>query len=406
MGRFDHVPQRSSAPIFAGLVEPTGDGVSELVRWRRPIGTFVIGVVAFVATRTDPRPGWHGLGLVVLVALVAVLAGGAVLLLGPTDRRPPLPLEVLLFLVVAAGSVVLVWFEPNGAGFVGGFVLAGSAAARLRGSSGVALTLFVVVGLGVAGVVGAHRPLLPTAINLLGLIAFYRLGLYARRLRARTTESVTLLAELRETREAQVLAAALAERQHLAREMHDVLAHSLSSLVLHLEGARLLAVRSEAEPRLTDAIERAHHLAQAGLSEARQAIGTLRDDDLPGPERLATLAEEFQRDTGVPCALTVTGGPPELRAQTRLTLYRVAQEALTNVHKHARPERVEVRLDYERDGARLTVEDIATTPTTNPASDDHGYGVSGMRERAELLGGDLTAEPTATGFRVTLWAPA
>lgn len=382
--------------------------MSELVRWRRPIGTFVIGVVAFVASRTDPRPGWHGLGLVVLLALVAVLAGGAVLLLGPTDRRPPLPVEVLLFFVVALGSGVLVWFEPNGAGFVGGFVLAGSAAWRLRGPSGMAIALFVVAGLGVAGVVGAHRPLMPTLINLLGVVAFYRLGLYARRLRARTNESMALLAELRETREAQVVAAALAERQHLAREMHDVLAHSLSSLVLHLEGARLLAVRSEAEPRLTDAIERAHHLAQAGLSEARQAIGTLRDDDLPGPERLAALAQEFLRDTGVPCGLTVTGSPPELRAQTRLTLYRVAQEALTNVHKHARPERVEVRLDYERDGARLTVEDIATTPAENdgPTQDDHGYGVSGMRERAQLLGGDLTAEPTATGFRVTLWAPA
>src|SRR5690606_6740615 len=136
----------------------------------------------------------------------------------------------------------------------------------------------------------------------------------------------------------------LGERHRLAREMHDVLAHSLSGLTLHLEGARLLAQQTPDIPaRLADAITRAHHLAETGLHEARQAIDTLRAEELPGPERLPILVAEFERDTGVPCELAVIGETGERDAQTRLTVYRVAQEALTNVRKHAKARRVDVR---------------------------------------------------------------
>ena len=145
-------------------------------------------------------------------------------------------------------------------------------------------------------------------------------------------------------------AAGLAERQRLAREMHDVLAHSLSGLSLQLEGARMLVAADPADPRLPDAIDRAHHLARTGLEEARRAIGMLRDDDLPGPDRLAALAEQFARDQAVPCDFAVSGEPHPLGSQARLALYRVAQEALTNVTKHASPTRVSLRLAYETDG--------------------------------------------------------
>jgi signal transduction histidine kinase len=158
-------------------------------------------------------------------------------------------------------------------------------------------------------------------------------------------------------------------------------------------------------PRLVDTIERAHHLADAGLGEARQAIRVLRDEDLPGPDRLGALTGEFARDTGVRCDLAVSGDPGALGPQTRLTLYRVAQEALTNIRRHAYPDRVEVRLLYGSGGTRLTVEDFGR-PVRPTGPDDHGYGVSGMRERAELLGGTLAAAPTGTGFRVALWVPA
>ena len=101
-------------------------------------------------------------------------------------------------------------------------------------------------------------------------------------------------------RGAELRAAALAERQRLARDMHDVLAHSLSGLLLQLEGARLLALSDPADDRLAGTIDRAHELAKSGLEEARRAIGMLRDDELPGPDQLAALTAAFEADAGVP----------------------------------------------------------------------------------------------------------
>jgi signal transduction histidine kinase len=153
------------------------------------------------------------------------------------------------------------------------------------------------------------------------------------------------------------------------------------------------------------ALERAHRLAKAGLQDARRAIGALRDDEeLPGPELLAALAREFERDSGIRVDLAVTGRP-QLGPEARLALYRTAQEALTNVRKHAHARSVEPRLAGRPQGARLTVEDRAVSGHWPPPPSGEGYGLTGMRERAELLGGTLTAGPTATGFRVELWLP-
>jgi signal transduction histidine kinase len=211
-------------------------------------------------------------------------------------------------------------------------------------------------------------------------------------------------------------AAALRERSRIAREIHDVLAHSLSGLMLQLEGARMLASAPNSNGQLQAALERAHHLAHAGLEEARQAIGALRDEELPGAERLERLAGDFTRDSGVHTTFEVVGAPRRLDSEASLTLFRVAQEALTNARKHAEPNRVELHLAYEPDGTRLVVEDHrdpAARPATVPASpaqrasgdERSGYGLTGMRERAELLGGELAAAPTHDGFRVELWIP-
>jgi signal transduction histidine kinase len=197
----------------------------------------------------------------------------------------------------------------------------------------------------------------------------------------------------------------LAERQRLAREMHDVLAHSLSGLALQLEGARLRASTHE-DAELVQSLERAHHLARTGIEEARRAIGMLRGDELPGPERLPALVADFERDTGVPASIVVAGTLQPLHSEARLTLFRTAQEALTNVRKHARPARVELRLDYEQTGTRLRIEDFDAAPGLKGNADGNGYGLTGMRERAELLGGTLAAGPTNAGFRVELWVPA
>ena len=172
-----------------------------------------------------------------------------------------------------------------------------------------------------------------------------------------------------------------------------------------VRGQRQLAA-SPADERLAGTIDRAHELAKNGLDEARRAIGMLRDDDLPGPDRLAALTAAFQADTGVPARFSSSGTPRELASAVRLALYRVTQEALTNVRKHARPDRVEVRLEYLPDQVSLAVEDVGMPVAAPPAGGEGGYGLTGMRERAELLGGTLDAAPTGAGFRVLLRVPA
>jgi signal transduction histidine kinase len=361
-------------------------------------------VFVVIATfQTRPAPGDQGTSLAIAVALFLFSAATAgVILL--TAARPSLQMT-LMFLAVLS-STTLIALQHVGPAILGVFIAVSAAALRLpvRMSSVVVGVAFAAVAL--AGTAGAHWPLAGTVLDLFGVAAFFFLATFVRRLRESNERAERLLAELEQTRAAQAQAAALGERQRLAREMHDVLAHSLSGLVLNLEGARLLADRNGVDPGLADAIERAHRLAKTGLEEARRAIGMLRDEALPGPELLGGLASEFESDSGVACAMSVTGGERKLASDARLTLYRVAQEALTNIRKHADAERVQLSLSYESSGIRLTVEDLARPGQGRPSGDGSGYGLTGMRERAELLGGTLTAGSTQAGFRVELWVPA
>lgn len=377
-------------------------------RWLRPVGVVIVAVVLIDGLAERPAPGLHGDRLGVLLALVAFATG----LLGAREallRHAPLWVQVPFLFALVAGSGVLMWLQPGGPGFLGFFFLAAWVAAlRVPAPAGAtAAGLALVLALAMVRAATAHRPVLGIVFSALGLSVLYLVVVLAQRAREGQRRAERLLEELEHTRAAQVRAAALSERQHLAREMHDVLAHSLSALTLQLEGARLLAAAEPADTRrIAAALDRAHHLAQTGLRDARRAIGTLRDEELPGPQRLAGLAREFERDSGVSCQLEVTGERRELGSQARLAVYRTAQEALTNVRKHAHAQRVELRLGYERLGTRLTVQDYAPDGVPAAAAGGGGYGLAGMRERAELLDGTLTAVPTGTGFRVELWVPA
>ena len=376
-------------------------------RWMRPLAIVAIAVVVTAAFNTDPRPGLHGDNLLVGVALAAFV-GGTLAMIRLPGAGSALLLPVMAAVVVAAAS--LVGFQPDGPGFLGVFPAVSAGALRLPVRAAAVVAGLAVAALAVAWTAGAgHRPVIGIILNEFGVAAFFLLALFARRYREANERAQQLIAELQETRAAQARAAALGERQRLAREMHDVLAHSLSGLALNLEGARLLAERAEgsAEGRaeVADAIGRAQRLAKKGIEEAQGAIGMLRGDALPGPERLAELAGTFQADTGVACTFASDGDERDLGSDGRLTLYRVAQEALTNIRKHARPDRVEIHLAYQHAGAELIVEDHAADGNRPAPGDGTGYGLTGMRERAELLGGRLTAGPIAGGFRVALWIP-
>jgi signal transduction histidine kinase len=372
----------------------------------RAIRVLAAAALAFVVTtsfQARPAPGGHGAALGVAAALIT-FCGATIAAMWLTQPRPAVQLPVLLAAVVSAAA--LIGLQGNGAGFLGVFPAVCLAALVLPVRLSVVITGAAAGAVSVAWLSNGRAPIAGIVLNDFGILAFFLLSLFARRLRESNQRAQRLLAELEQTRAAQAQAAALAERQRLAREMHDVLAHSLSSLVLNLETARLLAGQRGADPQVGDAINRAHRLAKTGLQEARRAIGMLRDDALPGPERLADLAAGFERDSGIACKVAVTGDERDLGTDGRLTLYRVTQEALTNIRTHARAGRAEIRLAYEPAGTRLIIEDLDRCGELPAGRGGTGYGLTGMRERAELLGGTLTAGPTDGGFLVELWVPA
>ena len=392
----------------------TAAGVSELERargreqatylWIRVLAVAVIAFVVITSFQARPAPGGQGEALGVAVGLI-VFCGATIAAMWLTQAGSAVQLAVLVIAVASAAA--LIGLQGNGAAFLGVFPAVCLAALVLPVRLSALVAGVAAAAVSAAWLANGRAPIAGIVLNDFGILAFFLLSLFARRLRESNQRAELLLAELEQTRAAQAQAAALAERQRLAREMHDVLAHSLSGLVLNLEGARLLAAQGGADSQVGEAIDRAHRLAKTGLEEARRAIGMLRDDALPGPERLADLAAEFEAGTGVPCKVAVTGGSErDLGADGRLTFYRVTQEALTNIRKHAHAGRVEIRLAYEPSGTRLTIEDLGSCRDRPAPADGTGYGLTGMRERAELLGGTLTAGPTGGGFVVELWVPA
>jgi len=190
------------------------------------------------------------------------------------------------------------------------------------------------------------------------------------------------------------------ERNRFAREIHDGLGHYLTVINIQLEAAR--AVLDIDRSRALDAINKAQMLTKDGLAEIRRSVAALRlspTDRRSLPEAIAVLVDEG-RASGLVAELDVRGTPRQLAPAAELTLYRAAQEALTNIRKHAQANRADLTLDYTDSAhVHLTVQDdgIGTAAATG------GFGLLGVRERVQLLGGDVvvqTAPGQGFGLRV------
>jgi signal transduction histidine kinase len=360
----------------------------------RLFGLTAMTVLFLIAVTTQPEPGIHGDGPWVVLGLVLYFTG--IWMSVPARQLSGVRRAIGLGLVTAA-AVLLTVVQPKGAMVGAIYYVVIIAAIAFDGRQALLIAASAVVVESVALAVSVEEPGGVILGTLLSVIPWFLVMRLVSQLHDEREE-------LQASRVAHAESAALAERGRVARDMHDVLAHSLSALALQLEGTRLLARDRGADPEIVAAVERAHHLAGEGLAEARDAIAALRGEALPGPERLEHLVAAFSGDSHV----TVTGSPRELSSEARLAVYRTAQEALTNVLRHSAASRVEVRLSYEADGTRLVVQDFGpgAPVTVGAGSPGGGYGLTGMRERAELLGGRLNAGPTADGFRVELWLPA
>jgi signal transduction histidine kinase len=282
------------------------------------------------------------------------------------------------------------------------------AVARLPLRLGVAIGAATTVGLALAEALsgGSAAAVLATTLLcvLLGLV-----GYFVKQARASQDTTELLLAKLEDAREAQLRAAAIAERGRIASELHDVLAHSLSGAAIQLQGARKLAEREHASPQMRSAIERAGELVRDGLANARQAVGALRGEEVASVVQLESLVASFRADTSADVTLTIEGHERPLPADASLALYRGAQEALTNIARYAPGATTTVVLSYGSSHTTLTVEDrlAGARPDADGLADvSGGHGLTGLRERIERAGGRMHAGPTENGWRVELGVPA
>jgi signal transduction histidine kinase len=192
------------------------------------------------------------------------------------------------------------------------------------------------------------------------------------------------------------------ERNRIARELHDVIAHSLTVSLLHVSSARLAV---EEDPReAVQALAEAERLGRECLTEVRQVVGLLRSDEAsstlpaPGAAHLAALVEQY-RGAGADVVFTVDGDPMELPSTVGLALYRILQEALSNAARHAVGAATRAVLSVTPTSAVLVVD------STGPPGSGHGGGLLSMRERAEALGGVCTAGPATGGWQVRAELP-
>jgi signal transduction histidine kinase len=201
------------------------------------------------------------------------------------------------------------------------------------------------------------------------------------------------------------------ERNRIARELHDVIGHTLTVSLLHVQGARLAVAHDPADAER--ALAEAERLGRECLAEVRTTVGMLREDDaagpaagtaapLPGADGLPALVEQY-RSAGADVTLTVEGDAARLPATTGLAVYRIAQEALTNAAKHAPGVPTEIRLTVSAGQVTLTA-DSRTGPGTGTGHST-GLGVVSMRERAESLGGSCEAGPGGRGWLVRATLP-
>jgi signal transduction histidine kinase len=214
--------------------------------------------------------------------------------------------------------------------------------------------------------------------------------------RVQAEQSAALLAQHQALRAEQRRADVLDERARIAREIHDVLAHSLGALGIQIQAARAVLTDHADIDRALATLATAQRMASDGLAETRSAVLALRTDTLPLPEELARAAAEHTESHRAAVDFEAFGEPRPVPADATVALLRTARESLVNAAKHAQGQPVRLRLDYRADGVRLTVANALGG--TSPANQgpvlrtiDGGYGLTGMRERLRLLRGTLDA---------------
>ncbi|WP_285640184.1 sensor histidine kinase [Lentzea sp. NBRC 102530] len=334
--------------------------------------------------------------------LPPVLLGVAGILPLAVRRRAP---RVVFTLVLIAATVLIARY-----GTVGGVGLALQVAlytVAVRETLRVTLSLTALVGVAeVTSVVAGVHEIQPVSLlfDLVIVVGAVVLGRVVRRSSERARQLELAVCELEAAREQLAEEAAMRERARIARELHDIVAHSLSVIAVRAGVGRAMAD----DPRLArDALEVVETTAKEALSEMRHLLGALRSSPLdtslepqPGLDQLEALTASM-RDVGLAPVLVLSGETFPMTAGAELTVYRIVQEALTNTLRHSCGPDVTVELRYLAERLEVEVTNSSSTEAGTP-----GHGLVGMRERALVYGGSLDAERLADGrFRVKVTLP-
>ena len=329
-------------------------------------------------------PGW-AYGVVVAQSLALVWR-----------RRWPFPVALVCGLTSMAYGVADLPDPPvSYAALVGLYSAAAYASPRLAyaagaiAASGIAATLWLDA---------TDADLQDVAVNYLVFATAWLLGDNTRTRRERAARLEEQVSQAQRDRELEARRAVIEERNRIAREMHDVVAHHVSLMVVQAEAGPLVVERDPAAAaRAFDAIGATGRQA---MSEMRQLLGVLRDGESadrtpqPGADQLPALIEQV-RAAGLPVDLDVGGDVRPLPPAVDLSLYRLVQEALTNVSRHAGPACARVQIHYDRDEVRVRVDDDGAGDTAPTRSGRHG--LVAMRERVTLVGGTLSVGASPGG---------
>jgi signal transduction histidine kinase len=380
--------------------------VTELSRERRPYGWRSLAfdvAVALVAAGSEVASVTDE-GESVAAVVLAAVAGLALV----ARRRAPLATFAFVFVATVAIEI-----SGDTAAGIAALVALYTTAAMLErrislAALGATLALLPALALTTSNV-SDSQVLSDLVVGCACCVGIWALGAYIQTRRRYLQELRDRAADLEREREQRIQIAEHEERASIARELHDIVAHSVTVMLVGVRGARDVL---SSNPRVADeTLARVETSGEQSLAELRRILALLRAPEQgaearpqPSLTQLDELVAEY-RDAGLPVRLIVAGEPRALPGGIELSVYRIVQEALTNVLKHSRPSEVTVTLAF-RGPSGLEVEVVDDGRSASDGAEATGHGLVGMRERVTLLGGELEAgRRPGGGFRVAARLP-
>jgi signal transduction histidine kinase len=389
------MPQQSlrARDWFRQRLSPRGDNVMMLACY----GTIMAALIMLILQRPQTVAPWRLYGG---IAMISGLLALNLILPDIAERFGSRPrAELLYFALASALFLAGMWLSGSSAFFYLLFMLSAQAFVMLRFRWGLiytALMTAAVLALVVWGLGGSSNMQALVLSLMAGIFFTASFAVVIVRYGEQTERATHLLAELQKANAALEAAgererdlAVAEERVRLARDIHDGLGHHLTVLSVQIQAASKLLERDPA--RAAQALAVCREETEAALAEVRTSVAAMRRSPLDGrtlEEALAALVRDFDQRAGLRAEFSLAGAAWPLPPAASQTLYRAAQEGLTNAQKHAAASQALVRLEYRPDEAALSVEDDGAGADNGQAP---GFGLAGLRERAEQLGGSCAA---------------